>query len=194
MSEADISKIARDSDTRKEFQKAYALGEEEKAILLLSDLIDAGLTYEDYEWSCKNAYRTVNPSDYATGEFSWPTNGTITSGFGHRASPGGIGSTYHQAIDIGAPTGTPVNAADGGRVIYVGYYGGYGNRIVVDHGNGYKTCYSHLSGYGVQKGQIVKKGQQIGKVGSTGKSTGPHLDFQVEQNGQYVDPTKYLPK
>lgn len=194
MSEADISKVARDSDTRKEFQKAYALGEEEKAILLLSDLIDAGLTYEDYEWSCKNAYRTVNPSDYATGEFSWPTNGTITSGFGRRSSPTAGASSFHQAIDIGAPAGTPVNAADGGKVIYCGWYGGYGNRVVVDHGNGYKTCYSHLSGYQVKQGQVLRKGQQLGKVGSTGVSTGPHLDFQVEQNGQYVDPSKYLPK
>lgn len=194
MSEADISLIARDSDTRKKFQKAYALGEEEKAILLLSDLIDAGLTYEDYEWSCKNAYRTVKPSDYATGEFSWPTNGTITSGFGRRSSPTAGASSFHQAIDIGAPTGTPVNAADGGKVIYCGWYGGYGNRVVVDHGNGYKTCYSHLSGYQVKQGQVLRKGQQLGKVGSTGVSTGPHLDFQVEQNGQYVDPSKYLPK
>lgn len=192
VSEAEISEIVKSSDTAREFKKAYALGDDTSAALTLSYLTDAGLNYEDYEYLCSVASRSVKASDYATGEFEWPTNGTVTSGFGHRSSPGGIGSTNHQGMDIGAPTGNPVTAADGGKVISAGWNGGYGNCVIIDHGNGYKTLYGHLSGYEVKQGQIVKKDQQIGKVGSTGNSTGPHLHFGVMENDHYVNPANYL--
>ena len=192
VSEAEISEIVKSSDTAREFKKAFALGDDTSAALTLSYLTDAGLSYEDYEYLCSVASRSVKASDYATGEFEWPTNGTVTSGFGHRSSPGGIGSTNHQGMDIGAPTGNPVTAADGGKVISAGWNGGYGNCVIIDHGNGYKTLYGHLSGYEVKPGQIVKKNQQIGKVGSTGNSTGPHLHFGVMENDHYVNPANYL--
>lgn len=193
MSEAEISDLAYHSDTAKEFKKAYVLRDKDAMINTLKGLREAGITYEDYTKLCKYASRSFSASDFATGELSWPTNGSVTSGFGPRSAPTSGASSYHQAIDIGAPTGTPVTAADGGKVVYVGWYGGYGNQVVIDHGNGVKTYYSHLSSYDVEEGQIVKKGQDIAKVGSTGVSTGPHLDFKVWSGDSYVDPQKYLP-
>lgn len=127
--------------------------------------------------------------------------GTISSGFGWRQSfqtSGGQSSNDHKAIDIAAPAGTAVKAAMGGKVIAVtpGYNGGYGNTVEIDHGNGIITKYHHMqdgSISGVSVGQEVKAGQQIGAVGSTGKSTGPHLDFQVQKDGNFVDPRNYIP-
>ena len=127
--------------------------------------------------------------------------GTISSGFGWRQSfqtSGGQSSNDHKAIDIAAPAGTAVKAAMGGKVIAVtpGYNGGYGNTVEIDHGNGIITKYHHMqdgSISGMSVGQEVKAGQQIGKVGSTGKSTGPHLDFQVQKDGNFVDPRNYIP-
>lgn len=128
------------------------------------------------------------------GEFVWPCPGhlIITSTFGHRASPGGIGSTYHQGLDIGASTGQNVVAAANGTVCFAGTYGGYGNCVMIDHGNGIKTIYGHLSKITCTQGQKVSAGTIIGKVGSTGVSTGPHLHFGVQVDGQLVDPSPYL--
>ncbi len=127
--------------------------------------------------------------------------GTISSGFGWRQSfqtSGGTSSSNHKAIDIAAPEGTAVKAALGGKVVAVtpGYNGGYGNTVEIDCGNGIVMKYHHMqdgSISGVSVGQEVKAGQQIGKVGSTGKSTGPHLDFQVQKDGDFVDPRNYIP-
>lgn len=127
--------------------------------------------------------------------------GTLSSGFGWRQSfqtSGGQSSNNHKAIDIAAPAGTAVKAAMSGKVIAVtpGYNGGYGNTVEIDHGNGIITKYHHMqdgSISGMSVGQEVKAGQQIGKVGSTGKSTGPHLDFQVQKDGNFVDPRNYIP-
>ena len=119
-------------------------------------------------------------------------NGEITSGFGGRQSPGGIGSTDHKGIDIGVVTGTSVAAADGGKVSLAGWNGGYGNCVIIDHGNGRQTLYGHLEGYTVQAGDVVGKGQEIGKSGSTGNSTGPHLHFGVKEGGRFVDPMSYF--
>ena len=127
--------------------------------------------------------------------------GTLSSGFGWRQSfqtSGGQSSNNHKAIDIAAPAGTAVKAAMSGKVIAVtpGYNGGYGNTVEIDHGNGIITKYHHMqdgSISGMSVGQEVKAGQQIGAVGSTGKSTGPHLDFQVQKDGNFVDPRNYIP-
>lgn len=127
--------------------------------------------------------------------------GTISSGFGWRQSfqtSGGQSSNNHKAIDIAAPAGTAVKAAMSGKItlVYKGDYGGYGNTVEIDHGNGIITKYHHMqdgSLEGLSVGQEVKVGQQIGKVGSTGKSSGPHLDFQVQKDGNFVDPRNYIP-
>jgi len=119
-----------------------------------------------------------------TGAFVWPTSGVITQKFWAR----------HKAIDIGAPTGTPVVAADSGYVVKAGWSKyGYGNYIVIDHGNGFQTLYAHLSAILVQVGQSVAKGTRIGSVGSTGRSTGPHLHFEIRYNGVQRNPLGYLP-
>lgn len=122
----------------------------------------------------------------------WPVSGTVTSGFGGRFSPGGVGSTNHEGIDIAVPEGTPVRAAKGGTVIMASYNGGYGNYTCIDHGSGLSTCYAHQSQFGVSSGQQVNQGQVIGYSGNTGASTGPHLHFEVRINGAAVDPMGYL--
>ena len=133
------------------------------------------------------------PTWHPTGTFRWPTSGRITSYFGGRKSPGGIGSTNHKGIDIAAPRGTPVYAADGGTVTYSGWMSGYGYTIRIDHGNGYVTYYAHNSSLVARVGQHVYKGQQIAKVGSTGNSTGNHCHFEIRYNGVAKNPLNYLP-
>jgi murein DD-endopeptidase MepM/ murein hydrolase activator NlpD len=118
--------------------------------------------------------------------FIWPTSGTLTSGFGWRWG------RMHEGIDIAAPTGTPISAAASGTVIHAGWMGGYGNLVVIDHGNGLATAYGHQSSIAVGSGTYVSQGQTIGYVGSTGHSTGPHLHFEVRVNGSPVDPLGYL--
>lgn len=122
--------------------------------------------------------------------------GKITSRPGHRNSPGGIGSTNHQGLDVGVPMGTPIQAAKDGVVVSAGNGGGYGNLTVIKHDDGTFTKYAHQSAINVQPGQEVKAGDVIGKVGSTGNSTGPHLHFEVRRgdpnNGEVLDPVDYL--
>ena len=122
----------------------------------------------------------------------WPVSGTVTSGFGGRSSPGGIGSTYHEGLDIAVPEGTPIRAAASGTVIMASYNGGYGNYTCIDHGSGLSTCYGHQSSFAVSAGQSVSQGDVIGYSGNTGSSTGPHLHFEVRINGVAQDPLGYL--
>ena len=133
------------------------------------------------------------PSWYPTGSFRWPCSGRITSTFGGRKSPGGIGSTNHKGIDIAGSYGTPIYAADGGTITYSGWMGGYGYTVRIDHNNGKQTYYAHNSKLLVSVGQHVYKGQQIAKMGSTGNSTGNHCHFEVRINGVAKNPMSYLP-
>jgi murein DD-endopeptidase MepM/ murein hydrolase activator NlpD len=126
------------------------------------------------------------PSSPSASGLIWPVPGPITSPYGIRSG------SLHPGIDIGAGTGTPIKSAAGGRVVVSGYSGGYGNLIVVDHGNGIATAYAHQSSLAASAGQQVGQGQVIGYVGSTGFSTGPHLHFEVRVNGSPVDPLGYL--
>ena len=132
------------------------------------------------------------PITAASGTFRWPTTGRISSRFGGRSSPGGIGSTNHKGIDIAVPYRTPIYAADGGTVTYSGWMGGYGYLVQIDHGNGYVTRYGHNSSLTVSVGQKVYKGQQIARAGSTGNSTGNHCHFEVRLNGVAKNPLNYL--
>ena len=133
------------------------------------------------------------PTWLPTGTFRWPISGRITSTFGGRSSPGGIGSTNHKGIDIAGSYGIPVYASDGGTVSYAGWMGGYGYLVEIDHGNGYVTRYGHNSSLTVSVGEHVYKGQQIARVGSTGNSTGNHCHFEIRYNGVAKNPLNYLP-
>ncbi len=134
----------------------------------------------------------ITTPEIAPGALGWPVTGVITSPFGWRRSPFGGGAEFHQGLDIGANMGTTVTAAASGTIISAGWYGGYGNYILIDHGGGMSTGYGHLSRIFVSNGQQVVRGQAIGAVGSTGASTGPHLHFEVRISGKPVDPTAYL--
>lgn len=128
-----------------------------------------------------------------SGKFIWPCKrATITSGFGPRRSPGGIGSTYHQGIDIGVGTGTKIKAAAAGKVTVSGWYGGYGKTVIIDHGSGYRTLYGHLRSTCVKSGRRVSQGQTIGYSDSTGNSTGPHLHFGIMKNGKWRNPRNWI--
>ena len=127
------------------------------------------------------------------GTFIRPVGGPITSGFGYRTDPVTGGTGFHGGIDFGAPCGTPIKAAGTGVIITAGLNsGGYGNMTLINHGNGLSTLYGHQSSIIVTAGQSVAQGQVIGYVGSTGKSTGCHLHFEVRVSGTPVDPTGYL--
>jgi murein DD-endopeptidase MepM/ murein hydrolase activator NlpD len=116
----------------------------------------------------------------------------LSSGFGVRTDPFTRSPAMHTGLDLQGETGDPVRATAGGTVTSAGWSGGYGKVIDIDHGNGIATRYGHLSSIDVQVGQSVKIGQIIGKVGSTGRSTGPHLHYETRVAGEAVDPTKFL--
>lgn len=123
-----------------------------------------------------------------------PAPGYISSTYGTRNDPFGRGRAHHKGIDIDSNMGDPVTAAAAGVVSFSGVKGGYGNVVEVDHGNGYTTLYAHNSALLVRAGDVVLDGQQIAKVGSTGRSTGSHLHFEVKLNGAQVDPRQFLDK
>jgi murein DD-endopeptidase MepM/ murein hydrolase activator NlpD len=118
-----------------------------------------------------------------SGRFAWPARGLITTYF----------SGWHPGLDVAAAVGTPIGAADGGTVTFTGWDStGYGYRVVISHGNGYTTTYNHLSSIAVRVGQQVGKGQTIAGMGSTGRSTGSHLHFEILRNGSFVNPLGIL--
>ena len=124
----------------------------------------------------------------------WPVAGELESGLGGRRNPfRGRGYEYHEGQDIDAEYGAPVQTSASGKVMIAGRQRGYGNVVYVDHGAGLSTRYGHLSQINVAVGQTVVRGQTIGLVGSTGRSTGPHLHYEVRINNQPVDPKRYLP-
>ncbi len=131
------------------------------------------------------AQRTPNAGAVAgTGRFVWPIGGVITQRF----------VWYHKGTDIAAGFGTPILAADAGRVVTAGWPDntGYGNRVMIDHGNGFETLYGHMARIDVTAGQTVNRGDRIGLEGSTGRSTGPHLHFEIRKGGVAVNPLDYL--
>lgn len=127
-----------------------------------------------------------------TGQLSYPSDGVITSSFGTRVHPILGYRRFHAGIDFGAAHGSSIRAANSGTVIFAGWYGGYGKAVIIDHGGSLTTLYGHTSEVYVSEGETVQRGQPIAAVGSTGFSTGPHLHFEVRQNGEPVNPANFL--
>jgi murein DD-endopeptidase MepM/ murein hydrolase activator NlpD len=148
-------------------------------------LAQSAVLAEQIRGAQRGAGTTGNGQPSAAG-LIWPCDGVVVSGFGMRWG------RMHEGIDIGCAYGTPNRAAASGTVIYAGWLGGYGNLVVVDHGNGLSTAYGHASSILVAVGQSVSQGQTVSLVGSTGDATGPHLHFEVRVNGVAVDPLPYL--
>ena len=123
-----------------------------------------------------------------------PISGVITSRYGHRSSPGGIGSTNHKGMDISAKAGTTIRAAATGTVKFAGYKGSLGNLVIIESEKGIETYYGHCSKIYVKKGQKVTAGDKIAAVGQTGAATGPHLHLEIHVNGKVINPQKYLYK
>ncbi|MCK9216782.1 MAG: M23 family metallopeptidase [Firmicutes bacterium] len=122
-----------------------------------------------------------------------PVQGKITAGYGYRKNPfSGRGSEFHKGVDIATRTGTPVVATADGTVTYSGWKSGYGNMVIISHGYGFITVYAHNSKLLVKIGDKVNRGQQISRVGSTGRSTAPHLHYEIKLNGKNVDPARYF--
>ena len=142
--------------------------------------------------NAKKEHSTVSTS----GAFMRPISGPVTSSFGYRIHPIFKSRIFHSGIDIGGPNNGPVKAANNGKVIYAGWYGGYGKVVILDHGN-YNgspttTLYAHLNTISVAVGQYGVKGQVVGKEGTTGYATGPHVHFEVRVNGQPRNPLNYI--
>ena len=144
-------------------------------------------------------YMSANTDNISYGgTMIWPlpspwTKDWVTSEYGNRWHPISQKWSFHTGIDVGADGGTPIYAAADGKIISRGWIGGYGETIIIDHGDGSKTLYAHMSSRSVSAGQTVYQGQAIGVTGSTGNSSGPHLHFEIIINGSNVDPLGYLP-
>ncbi|MFM6988338.1 MAG: M23 family metallopeptidase [Arenimonas sp.] len=121
-----------------------------------------------------------------------PSDGFVTSGFGYRMHPVLGGRAHHNGIDFDANTGDPVRSAGNGLVKYAGWKNGFGNVVEIDHQNGYVTVYAHNSAFTVKEGDVVRAGQMVAKAGSTGRSTGPHVHFEVHKDGRAVNPRAFL--
>lgn len=140
----------------------------------------------------QSKYRGTGGSHTSGGRMIWPLSGPITSEFGWRTHPIFGRQIFHSGLDIAGDYGDPILAADGGVVINAGWISGYGNTVIIDHGNGLNTLYGHCQSLNVSEGQSVSQGQVIAYVGSTGNSTGPHCHFEVDLNGTAVSPYDYL--
>ncbi len=123
----------------------------------------------------------------------WPVRGRVNSSYGRRRSPWSGRAERHDGIDIASPPGTPVKSPAAGTVVAASAHGNFGKHVTIDHGNGVRSRYGHLRQVDVSAGQRVEKGQVIGLVGNTGRSTGPHLHYELQVNGKPVDPRGFLP-
>jgi murein DD-endopeptidase MepM/ murein hydrolase activator NlpD len=130
--------------------------------------------------------------DHHSHDFDPPATGVVSSGFGMRADPFTGENKFHKGLDIAAPLGSPIKAAAAGKVTFSGWADGYGNLVTVDHGGGISTRYAHSAANLVNVGDEVAAGQEIALVGSTGRSTAPHLHFEVHKNGRPIDPKEVV--
>lgn len=164
----------------------YVNGEEQERTVISS------VTLTDPVAETRARGTKVRPTSYPTGSFRWPCSGRITSYFGYRNTGIRGATSNHKGIDIACARGTPIYAADGGRVIFSGYKGAMGYVVIIDHNNGYVTYYEHNGSLLVSAGQTVYKGQQIAKAGRSGVASGVHCHFGIQRNGSYVNPLNYL--
>ncbi len=165
-----------------------------KAFELAVKFIDEQATANEKSFQEIVSYITEQRAKLTAVPSGWPVKGWITCGFGSRIDPFSGALSFHEGVDIANDLGTPVKATADGVISYCGFEPGYGNIITLNHGNGYTTRYGHLSKYIVKLGQHIKKDQIIGYVGNTGRSTAPHLHYEVRLNGVAVNPVKYLNK
>ncbi|NNE65155.1 MAG: peptidoglycan DD-metalloendopeptidase family protein [Pyrinomonadaceae bacterium] len=165
--------------------------------------MDAGPERPDESWRAaftapENGIDFTDPKNMApvdsNSRFIMPVAGRISSRFGNRFHPIDKVQKFHGGIDIAAPRGTPIRAASDGEVVFAGRRGGYGNMVIIQHADGRTSRYAHAQSLNVFKGQKVSVGETIGAVGSTGKATGPHLHFEVRENGKPVNPFELLAK
>ncbi|SDF27413.1 murein hydrolase activator EnvC family protein [Sporomusa acidovorans] len=183
-------------ESRKTEQKKVldsAVNERDTAEQAYKDLMETSNQIERMLRQIQSSGSGATGSAGGSGAMMWPVSGPITSPFGWRTHPISGSSRFHSGIDIGADYGDAVAAADSGVVVFSGWMGGYGKAVIIDHGNGISTLYGHNSELLVDEGARVQKGQTIARAGSTGYSTGPHVHFEVRENGTPVSPLGYLP-
>lgn len=189
VTELDVSKKhLRESERELTYEK-NKLKQNENALKAMEDQLE-----EDANKVTEIIKNLKTRAQYVGGRMTWPapSSYTITSPFGFRIHPIHYTKKLHTGVDIAAGWGESIVAAQTGTTIYAGWLGGYGKAVMIDHGGGYVTLYGHMSSWSVGVGQKINKGVTIGKVGTTGVSTGPHLHFEVRENGDYVDPMQYL--
>lgn len=163
---------------------AFPISSMEAADALVAKTRDLEIKFNSYEAPLKEKMKI--PS-------AWPLQGLLNDNYGGRRNPMGGGYEFHAGQDIKVDIGTQVTATAAGTIITASYQSGYGFMVEIDHGNGMTTRYGHLSKVLVKEGQIVKRGEIVGESGNTGRSTGPHLHYEVRINGEAVDPSLYLP-
>lgn len=197
-----VPDIAKTAGNKKEDDEKIAVsetpGELLKEMRRLDELLDkqirlvVALRSEFMNQAYGAVSSVVNPT--AETPNIWPVAGPISSYYGYRTSPGGIGSTFHEGVDIAGNYGTPISATAAGTVTQAGWVGGYGYLVEVKHADGIVTRYGHNSAVLVYEGQHVDQGSMIALMGSTGNSTGPHCHYEVRIHGEAVDPMYFLPQ
>jgi murein DD-endopeptidase MepM/ murein hydrolase activator NlpD len=156
------------------------------------DKLSAEATRQEQSLQELQAYFQDQKSLLASTPSIWPARGWVTSDFGQRVDPYTADRVMHQGVDIAAPHGKEIDSPADGTVVFAGLEGGYGNVLVIDHGYGIKTRYGHLSKILVKPGEHVKRGVPVGSIGNTGRSTGPHLHYEVRVNGVPQNPRKFI--
>lgn len=162
----------------------------EAGLLGLGAQLEASLELQGLAASPSSSSKNL-PLPYDDARPALGVDGVLTSAFGPRNDPIHGRPRFHHGVDIGARLGTPIHAVQAGKVIFAGPHGGNGNLVILDHGNGMTTRYAHCSRIGVAEGQLVTANEIIAAVGSTGHSTGPHLHFEVRQDGEALDPLSF---
>jgi hypothetical protein len=170
-----------------EVDDRVAAGPQDELSLLLQTVAEEGPRLRELE---RVIGRTGEVID--TLPLRWPLRGRVNSEFGRRSSPYGGAAERHEGLDISVPLGTPVMCPAPGRVVTAGGGGDYGRHVMIDHGNGVRSLYGHMSKVEVRTGQLVEKGTILGLTGSTGRSTGPHLHYELRVAGKAVNPRKFL--